>query len=128
MDSTPVRIDKWLWAVRLFKTRTLAAEACKASHVEIAGFKVKPSREVKIDEVISAKIGVITRTVKVLGLIERRVGAKLAKLYIEDLTPNSEYEKLKESRDPSSFAVKGFGRPTKKDRRAMEQFFSPDAK
>ena len=124
METSEVRIDKWLWAVRLYKTRTLAADACKAGHVEIASQKVKPSRMVKIDEIISAKVGIITRTVRVLGLIDRRVGAQAAKDLAEDLTPASEYEKLREKAAQPVFHPYGLGRPTKKNRRTMDRFLS----
>ena len=117
-----VRIDKWLWAVRIFKTRTLAADACRHGHVQIAGQAVKPSRDVKINDIISAKTGDITRTIKVLGLIERRVGAPVARQFAEDQTPASEYEKRREKSFPSVFfRPKGAGRPTKKDRRSLDQ-------
>ena len=124
MDPSPVRIDKWLWAVRLFKTRTLAAEACKAGQVEIAGQRIKPSRSVRIGEILSAKIGLITKTVRVLGLIDRRVGASIAKIHVEDLTPASEYAKLEEAKKQPVFHPPGFGRPTKRNRRAIERFTS----
>ncbi len=115
-----VRIDKWLWAVRLYKTRTVAAEACRNGRVTIAGHPVKPSREVKINDLILAQTGDITRTTKVLGLLERRVGAAAVKEYAEDLTPASEYQKAREPvLQPLFFRPKGAGRPTKKDRRAM---------
>jgi ribosome-associated heat shock protein Hsp15 len=115
-----VRIDKWLWAVRLYKTRTVAAEACRNGRVTIAGQPVKPSREVKINDLIVAQTGDITRTTKVLGLLERRVGAAVVKEYAEDLTPASEYQKQREPvLQPLFFRPKGAGRPTKKDRRAM---------
>ncbi|MBI4658268.1 MAG: RNA-binding S4 domain-containing protein [Verrucomicrobia bacterium] len=124
MDAGSVRIDKWLWAVRLYKTRTQAAEACRAGHVEIAGQKVKPSHLVKLDEILSAKIGIITRTVKVVGIIDRRMGASVAREHALDLTPPEEYAKLKEMRAQPVFYPKGIGRPTKKDRREIERFFS----
>ena len=127
MDLPSVRIDKWLWAVRLFRTRTLAAEACKAGHVEIAGHAVKPSRSVRTGEVISARIGIITRTVRVLGLIEKRVGASIVTQHAEDMTPASEYEKLKERREAPAFYQPGFGRPTKKHRRAVDRLLSGGA-
>jgi ribosome-associated heat shock protein Hsp15 len=119
-----VRIDKWLWAVRVYKTRTLAAEACRAGHVEISGQNVKASREVRINDIISARVGIILRTVKVIGLLERRVGPKLVDQYAEDLTPQSEYDKLKEQGPRPVIYPKGFGRPTKKDRRVLDQFLS----
>jgi ribosome-associated heat shock protein Hsp15 len=119
-----VRIDKWLWAVRLYKTRALAAEACRAGHVEIAGIKVKPAREVRIGETISTRIGEMTRTTKVLGLIEHRVGAQIAKGLVEDLTPASEYAKRVETKlHPVPLRPKGMGRPTKKDRRVLEKLW-----
>ena len=124
MEHASVRIDKWLWAVRLFKTRTLAAEACRAGHVEIAGQKVKPSRSVRVGEIISAHVGIITRTVRVLGLIEKRVGASIVNQHAEDLTPALEYEKLKERRAEPRFYPPGFGRPTKKHRRAVDGFLN----
>ncbi len=122
MEATgSVRIDKWLWAVRLYKTRTLAAEACRAGHVQIAGTKVKPAREVRLGEIIIARLGEITRTTKVLGLIDRRVGAQAAKEFADDLTPASEYAKRREpDLIPALLRPKGLGRPTKKERRALE--------
>ncbi|MDB6121216.1 MAG: RNA-binding protein [Pedosphaera sp.] len=119
-----VRIDKWLWSARIFKTRSLATAACRAGHVVIASQPVKPSREVKINEIIIAKTGEITRTVKVLALLDKRVGAQVVKNFAEDLTPASEYQKKKESvLEPIFFRPKGSGRPTKKDRRDLEKFF-----
>lgn len=120
MELQFLRIDKWLWAVRLHKTRSLAIDACKAGHVQVDGHKVKPARNVKLNEVISVRMGLITKTVRVTGLIERRIGASLVSQYYEDITPTEEYEKLKdEKRQPFFANPKGFGRPTKKDRRAM---------
>ena len=124
--STPpasVRIDKWLWAVRLFKTRGLAADACAAGKVRIQELPVKPSRGVKVGEVVTAVVGDITRTVKVLGLTDRRVGAKFVPLLIEDRTPPSELQKPREPHfGPIALRPKGAGRPTKKDRRKIDSF------
>jgi ribosome-associated heat shock protein Hsp15 len=118
-----VRIDKWLWAIRIYKTRTLAAQACRHGHVTIGSRPVKPSREVKIDDLIVAKTGEITRTVKVRALLEQRVGAALVPHYAEDLTPASEYAKPREPALPPLFyRPKGRGRPTKKDRRQIARF------
>ena len=86
-----VRIDKWLWAVRLYKTRSLATTACRAGHVKMKGENVKPSHSVKVGQVFAARIGEINRTFKVLGLLEKRVGAKLVEQHLEDLTPAAEY-------------------------------------
>lgn len=123
--SAPVaapRLDKYLWAIRLYKTRTLATDAIRGGHVTINHQHPKPSREVKVGEIYEIRQGVITRTIKVIGPLDRRVGAKLVSTYAEDLTPASEYLKqiqaLQETplkRDP------GAGRPTKRDRRALEK-------
>ncbi|MDB6109642.1 MAG: RNA-binding protein [Pedosphaera sp.] len=119
-----VRIDKWLWAIRLFKTRGLATEACRHGRVTVGGQAVKPSRDVKISDLIVAKTGDITRTVKVLALLEHRVGAQMVREYAEDLTPASEYEKPRERfLQPLFSRPKGAGRPTKKDRRQMDKLF-----
>lgn len=115
-----MRIDKWLWSARIYKTRGLAASACRNGQVTIAGKPVKPSRETKIDDLILAEKDGITRTIKVLGLPAQRVGAPAAREFAEDLTPASEYEKLREPvLKPFFFRPKGMGRPTKKDRRDM---------
>lgn len=117
-----VRIDKWLWAVRLYKTRTLAATACRNGRVTVGGQIVKPSREVKINDLILAQTGDITRTVKVIALLEQRVGAPTVKDFAEDLTPASEYNKPREKvLEPLFYRPKGAGRPTKKDRRALNK-------
>ena len=117
------RIDKWLWEVRLFKTRSLASEACRNGKVAINGQPVKASREAKIDDVISIRSGAITRTVKLLAFPKSRVAAKLVPEYMEDLTPAEEYQKLKDAREFNFvFRDKGEGRPTKKDRRDIEKF------
>src|SRR5206468_5704964 len=91
-----VRIDKWLWAVRLFKSRSLATEACNAGHVKIGGNSVKPSRAVRSGEEITALAGRIHRTVKVVALLHQRVGAKLVSQFVEDLTPAEEYARARE--------------------------------
>ena len=119
-----VRIDKWLWAVRLYKTRSLAADACRTGQVEISGRKVKPAREIHVGETVVTRVGEITRTTKVLGLIDKRVGAQAAKAFAEDLTPATEYAKRTESNfQPSGFRARGLGRPTKKERRALDGLF-----
>ncbi|AWI09036.1 RNA-binding S4 domain-containing protein [Ereboglobus luteus] len=116
------RIDKWLWAVRLFKTRALATDACKAGSVEIGGHAVKPSRDVHAGETIHVKQGLILRTLRVVDIPRSRVGAKLVATYCEDLTPPSEFEKVKEQRVQQTLArAKGSGRPTKRDRRALDR-------
>jgi ribosome-associated heat shock protein Hsp15 len=121
-----VRIDKWLWSVRLFKSRSLAATACSAGKVQVGGQPVKPSRSVKPGEVITAATGEIMRTVKVTALLEKRVGAKLVSQFMEDLTPASEYQKPREKNFliPIFHRPKGSGRPTKKERRNMNPFLT----
>jgi len=119
-----VRLDKWLWAVRLYKSRSLATEACHAGHVKIAGRSVKPSRDVQAGEVITAAIGRVLRTVKVLALLEQRVAAKRVSEFLEDLTPPEEYARAREDfRQTMLQFPGGFGRPTKKQRRQLEKFF-----
>lgn len=120
-----VRMDKWLWAVRLYKTRALAADACRGGHVRIQGEPVKPARSVQLNMVISARVGELNRTVKVIGLLERRVGPKEVASFVEDLTPAAEYLRALEKKEQPGAPVrpKGSGRPTKKERRQLEQFF-----
>ena len=119
-----VRIDKWLWAVRIYRTRTLAINACHAGQVKIAGLNVKPSRVVRPGEVISALAGRVHRKVRVIALIERRVGAKHVAEFLEDLTPPEEYARAKEEAVQSRTQFhRGFGRPTKKHRRQFEKLF-----
>ncbi len=117
------RVDKWLWAVRLFKTRSLAAKACRDGQVLIDGHPVKPAREVRSGETITAKAAGVKRTVKILAAPASRIGAKLVPEFMEDLTPESEFEKAREAARPPKFSwSKGVGRPTKKSRRLWEQF------
>ena len=117
-----VRLDKWLWAVRLYKTRSLATAACRAGHVKINGESVKPSRSVHLSEVITVRTGELNRTVKVVGLLEQRVGAKLVERYLEDQTPAAEYLRVAQDRlqPRAPQRTKGSGRPTKKERRQLE--------
>jgi ribosome-associated heat shock protein Hsp15 len=124
MTSTvEVRLDKWLWAARLYKTRTVAAAACRAGHVKVNGDIAKPSRPVRVSDVISARTGELNRTVKVMGLVEQRVGPKLVSNYMEDQTPAAEYLRVAQDRlqPRAPSRPKGTGRPTKKDRRAIEK-------
>lgn len=121
-----VRLDKWLWAVRLYKTRSLAAAACANGKVLINGQPAKPSRAVKGGEILTAVTAEVTRTVKVLGLLGRRVGASMVSQYLEDLTPPEEYQKPREKQflPPPLVRPKGTGRPTKKERRSMNPFLN----
>lgn len=121
--ASEVRMDKWLWAVRLFKTRALAIQACQNGRVCIQGAPIKPARSVRVGEVIVVSGEGLQRTVRVLQPIDRRVGAKEVPLALEDLTPAEEYERARQVRANSGFTPrpKGSGRPTKKDRRALNQ-------
>ena len=118
-----VRIDKWLWAVRVYKTRTIAAEACKKGRVYVDNSVVKPSRMIKIGDVVQVKKPPVTYSFKVKDISQKRMGAKLVPEFMENVTPPEEYEIL-EMNKISGFVdrQRGTGRPTKKDRRDMEQF------
>ena len=120
------RIDKWLWAARLYKTRSLAAEACKNSRIQINGAIAKPSRTVKDGDEVSVRKPPVTYTFRVLQAIEKRVGAKLLPQILENITPPEQYEMLEMSRI-SGFVdrARGTGRPTKKDRRALDEWNAP---
>ena len=122
-----VRIDKWLWAVRLFKTRTLAAEACKKGKITIDTVSVKPSRTIRVNDVIQIKKPPITYAFKVLAVTENRMGAKLVPSFMENVTSEEQYAILELSKI-SGFIDrdKGTGRPTKKDRRSLESFLDTD--
>lgn len=121
------RIDKWLWAARIFKTRTIAAEACKKGRVFIQGMQVKPARTIKAGEIIQVKKPPVIYSFKVLQAIEKRVGAKLLPEVMENVTTADQYELLEMSKI-SGFLnrARGTGRPTKKDRRAIEEFTAPE--
>ncbi|GAB6976935.1 RNA-binding S4 domain-containing protein [Prevotella falsenii] len=120
------RIDKWLWAARIFKTRSIAADACKNGRVTIKGINVKPSHTIKAGEVISVKKPPITYSFEVLQTIEKRVGAKLVSEVYKNVTDAKQYELLEMSRI-SGFVdrARGTGRPTKKDRRQLDAFVDP---
>lgn len=116
------RLDKWLWSVRLFKTRALATDACRAGSVEVNERPAKPAREVHIGETILVRQGLITRTLVVRGSPASRVGAKLVANFCEDLTPPEEFAKGREQRVQQLLArEKGSGRPTKRDRRLLDE-------
>ena len=117
------RLDKWLWSARIFKTRTIAADACKNGRVAVNGVNVKPSRMVKEGDTVSVRKPPVTYSFKILKTIEQRVGAKLLPEIYEDVTPQDQYELLEMTRI-SGFVdrARGTGRPTKKDRRAMDAF------
>jgi ribosome-associated heat shock protein Hsp15 len=118
---TDVRIDKWLWAVRIYRTRSLAAAACAAGHVQVGDQIAKAARSVRLGDIVLARIGPMTRTVRVRELLDRRVGAPLVERYLEDLTPPSEHEKRAAPNfQPVALRPKGSGRPTKRDRRDID--------
>ena len=125
-SKTEVRIDKWMWAVRLFKTRSIAADACKKGKVMMAGTCVKASRSIKRGDVIQIKRAPITYSFKVLDLTENRMGAKLVPEFMENVTTPEQLEILEMSKY-SAFGKRdrGTGRPTKKDRRDMQEYFEP---
>ena len=120
------RADKWLWAARIFKTRSIAADACKNGRITKDGITIKPSHLLKTGEVVSVKKPPITYSFRILKPIEQRVGAKLLSEIYENVTDPSQYELLEMSRI-SGFVdrARGTGRPTKKDRRAIDAFIDP---
>jgi len=122
MNNT-VRIDKWLWAVRLFKTRSLASEACHKGTVKVNGTEAKPSRELKPGDLIHVRKNPVTYHYKVLAITDKRLGAKLVADFMEDITPAENLEILEMQKFMKwSERDKGTGRPTKKDRREMDDF------
>ncbi len=121
--SEGTRVDKWLWAVRLYKTRSQATEDCKKGRVSINGMPVKPSRELKVGETLQIRKPPITRSYQVLALTENRMSAKLVPEYMLETTPKSELEVLEMQKYMSFFQrEKGTGRPTKKERRDLDDF------
>ena len=127
MANQEARIDKWLWAARIYKTRTLAADACKNGRITINGAQTKPSRTIKAGDKVGVKKPPITYTFLVKQPIEKRVGAKLLPDILENITTPEQYELLEMSRI-SGFVdrARGTGRPTKKDRRAIDDFQTPE--
>lgn len=120
-----LRIDKYLWSIRVYKTRTDATDACKGGKVRVNGGDIKPSKAVKVGDVITARKGAVTYTYKVLELVDKRQGARLVPRYAENLTSQEELDKLRAPVE--TFFLKrdrGAGRPTKKDRRQMEDLWT----
>ena len=118
------RIDKYLWAIRVFKTRSDATDACKGGKIRINGADIKPSKGVRPGDIITARKGAITYTYRVIALIDKRQGAKSVPLYAENITPQEELDKLKAPVE--TFFLKrdrGAGRPTKQERRQMESLW-----
>lgn len=122
-----IRIDKWLWAVRLYKTRSIATEACRTGRIKIDDVPVKPSRTIKRGNIIEVSIPPMTKTVEVKEILKNRIGAKLVENYLIDRTPVEEYEKLEMIREmKTEWRDRGTGRPTKKERRDIERLKSED--
>ena len=121
------RVDKWLWAARIFKTRSIAAGACKKGQVSLNGAQLKPSRTVKEGDIIQVRKPPVTYSFKIKQTIEKRVSAKLIPEILENVTPPEQYELLEMNR-LSGFVnrARGTGRPTKKDRRDLEEFTTPE--
>lgn len=117
------RVDKWLWAMRVFKTRTIATDACKKGRVTMGGSAVKPARTLKVGDVVEVRKPPVTYTFRVLQLSQNRLGARLVENYLENLTPKEQYDLLEMSRI-SGFVdrQKGLGRPTKREGREMARF------
>ncbi|HLP04857.1 MAG TPA: RNA-binding S4 domain-containing protein [Paludibacter sp.] len=124
--KTEVRIDKWLWAVRLFKTRTLAAEACKKGKISMDGVAIKPSRNIKVGDVVSIRKNPVVFSFKVLALSENRMGAKLVPDFMLNVTAPDQLQLLELAKLAGQTGRdRGTGRPTKKDRRDIDDFTEP---
>lgn len=125
MSSKEVRLDKFLWAVRLFKTRSAATEACKKGKVFINSAAAKPSRSIATGDTITLRRMPVIYTYRVVAPLENRVAAKIVSQYIDDLTPEDELIKLTAARMPGAFGIRdrGMGRPTKKERRIIDDMF-----
>ena len=122
-----VRVDKYLWAMRIYKTRSIATDACKCGRVKMNGVEVKPSRMFHVGDIFTVRKGPITYTYRILQLWGNRLGAKMEPEYLQDITPKEQLELLELARYAAqSGRDRGTGRPTKKDRRDIEQFFSDD--
>ena len=119
-----MRIDKYLWCIRIFKTRNIATESCKKGHVKIDGINCKPSKDVYGGEIISVRKNQVNYKIEILDIPKSRIGAKLVHQFCKDITPKEEFEKydlLQYSKD--YYRKKGTGRPTKKDRRDIDDYY-----
>ncbi|MBO4986203.1 MAG: RNA-binding S4 domain-containing protein [Paludibacteraceae bacterium] len=122
-----IRVDKYLWAMRIYKTRSIATDACKCGRVKMNGVEIKPGRAFHVGDVFTVRKGPITYTYRILQLASNRLGAKMVPEYLQDITPKEQLELLELARYATqSGRDRGTGRPTKKDRRDIEQFFSDD--
>ena len=122
-EKNATRIDKWLWAVWIFKTRSLSTEACNGAKIKIGKKTVKASRIIRPGDIIQARKGIVKYEYKVLNIAEKRMGAKMVQDFLQDLTPDNELAKLETSKNITYHTrKKGKGRPTKKERRNMDKF------
>ena len=122
---TEVRVDKWLWSIRLFKSRTIATEACKEARIKLGELTLKPSHDIKIGDLITVHKDGFKLSIKVKDLLEKRVGAAIAKNYYENLTPEEELNKYKAwyiGKAAAEIRERGTGRPTKKERRDSDEY------
>ena len=126
--KSTVRVDKWLWATRVFNTRTLAIESCKAGRVKVADLKAKPSREVSPGDIVTVRKDGMNIRLKVVAIIDKRVGAKTVAEYLKDLTPEEDYATAREHRKamPKLSRSSTTPRPTRKERQAWEEFFAKE--
>lgn len=123
MYKITMRVDKYIWCIRLFKTRSLSIKVCKSNHVTVNGEVVKPAREIKKGDEISVRKNAIWLSVQVLDIPKGRLGAKLVADYAKDITSSAELEKLRAIQAKTRYErPRGLGRPTKKDRRELEEF------
>jgi len=122
MEGESLRIDKWLWEVRLFKTRSQATDACKAGKIKMDGASVKPAKDLRIGDVITVSLNPLFKTVRVKQFPKSRLGAKLVPDYYDDLTPAEEYDRVKLIEATNvEYRQRGIGRPTKKSRRMIDK-------
>jgi len=120
-EKEKLRIDKYLWAIRVFKTRTMASDACKAGRVKLEGSNVKASHEVKVGEIYNISKGLERKVIKVSGLLENRSDAKTAVMFYDDITPEEQTQAFKSAfHAPVLTRDRGTGRPTKRDRREID--------
>ena len=121
-EISKLRIDRWLWAVRIFKTRSMSTIACNAGKVKVNARKVKPSYKIKLGDTITIQKGIVKFAYNVRGLVCKRVSAKIAATHFKDITPEEEKFKMKTANQSVGIRNKGLGRPSKKDRREIEKY------
>ncbi len=125
-EKAKIRVDKWLWSIRIYKTRTLSSKSCDQGKVKISDINVKSSYKIKVGDIVVAKTNPLKKTLKVLKLIEKRVGAEIAQACYEDISPEEDKIIHNNAKSkfllPNAYRQKGEGRPTKRDRRDIEKF------